>query len=150
MISSFPKTSTTARRYQPRRRLLGRPPPRNTRPSAAAMPSVSAFASSSSALLRGPPARVRRLLVAAATRAHSSAAGDGSRARGGLPRFHTPSIPSSKVKTLPKPSATCPPPHRHSVERLALFPGGHAVGVISQLYLIRLLHLMFVCVGFPR
>ncbi|CAN6322740.1 unnamed protein product [Urochloa humidicola] len=65
------------------------------------MPSVSAFCSSSSALLRGPPARIRRLLlVAAATRAHSSAAGGASRARGGLPRFHAPSLPSSKGEVV--------------------------------------------------
>uniref|UniRef100_A0A0E0D634 16S rRNA (uracil(1498)-N(3))-methyltransferase n=1 Tax=Oryza meridionalis TaxID=40149 RepID=A0A0E0D634_9ORYZ len=48
-----------------------------------------------SALLRGlPPPRGRRLLVAAA-RAHSTAGG--SRARGGLPRFHSPTLPSSKA-----------------------------------------------------
>ncbi|KAF0914370.1 hypothetical protein E2562_028247, partial [Oryza meyeriana var. granulata] len=47
-----------------------------------------------SALLRGPPPRGRRLLVAAA-RAHSTAGG--SRARGGLPRFHAPTLPSSKA-----------------------------------------------------
>ncbi|XP_006651775.1 ribosomal RNA small subunit methyltransferase E [Oryza brachyantha] len=51
-----------------------------------------------SALLRGPPAqRGRRLLVAAA-RAHSTAGG--SRARGGLPRFHAPTLPSSKGEVV--------------------------------------------------
>ncbi|CAN6292365.1 unnamed protein product [Urochloa humidicola] len=64
------------------------------------MPSVFAFSSSSSALLRGHPARIRRLLVAAATRAHGSAAGGASRARGGLPRFHAPSLPSSKGEVV--------------------------------------------------
>ncbi|CAN6303684.1 unnamed protein product [Urochloa humidicola] len=64
------------------------------------MPSVLAFSSSSSPLLRVHPARIRCLLVAAATRAHSSAAGGASRARGGLPRFHTPSLPSSKGEVV--------------------------------------------------
>lgn len=79
------------------------------------MPSVSVFFSSSSALLRGPP-RIRRLLASAATRAHSSAAG-ASRSRGELPRFHTPSLPSSKVNALVYSSASSPPPPRHFVER---------------------------------
>ncbi|OEL34484.1 hypothetical protein BAE44_0004491 [Dichanthelium oligosanthes] len=59
------------------------------------MLSASTLSSSFSSLWRGPPARIRRLLLVAATRAHSSATG-ASRARGGLPRFHTPSLPSSK------------------------------------------------------
>ncbi|KAF8675402.1 hypothetical protein HU200_047768 [Digitaria exilis] len=63
------------------------------------MPSVSAFSASFSALRRRAPARTRRLLAVAATRAHSSAAG-ASRARGGLPRFHAPSLPSSKGEVV--------------------------------------------------
>ncbi|GJM96484.1 hypothetical protein PR202_ga13323 [Eleusine coracana subsp. coracana] len=63
------------------------------------MPSAAAFSSSFSALLRVRPPRSRRLLLAAATRAHSGAAGE-SRARGGLPRFHTPSLPSSKGEVV--------------------------------------------------
>ena len=58
------------------------------------MLSSAALSSSSSALLRGAPPRTRQLLLAAPARAHSGAA---SRARGGLPRFHAPSLPSSKV-----------------------------------------------------
>ncbi|TVU45260.1 hypothetical protein EJB05_04741, partial [Eragrostis curvula] len=63
------------------------------------MPPAAAFSTSFSALLRVPPPRTRRLLVAAATRAHSAAAGE-SRARGGLPRFHTPTLPSSKGEVV--------------------------------------------------
>nr|CAB3498345.1 unnamed protein product [Digitaria exilis] len=63
------------------------------------MPSVSVFSASFSALRRGPTVKTRRLLAVAATRAHSSAAG-ASRARGGLPRFHAPSLPASKGEVV--------------------------------------------------
>ena len=65
------------------------------------MLSSAVFSSSSSALLRGAPPRTRRLLLAAPARAHSGAA---SRARGGLPRFHAPSLPSSKVSVFLSPA----------------------------------------------
>lgn len=55
---------------------------------------LSSAAFSSSPLLRGAPLRTRHLLLAPPARAHGGAA---SRARGGLPRFHAPSLPSSKV-----------------------------------------------------
>ncbi|EER93522.1 uncharacterized protein LOC8060533 [Sorghum bicolor] len=61
------------------------------------MLSSAALSSSSSALLRGAPPRTRQLLLAAPARAHSGAA---SRARGGLPRFHAPSLPSSKGEVI--------------------------------------------------
>ncbi|KQK13395.1 uncharacterized protein LOC100841987 [Brachypodium distachyon] len=62
------------------------------------MPPAANF-SSFSALLRGPPPPTRRLLVAAAAaRAHSTSGC--SRARGGLPRFHSPSLPSSKGEVV--------------------------------------------------
>lgn len=64
--------------------------------TAAAMPPAATF-SSFSALMRRPPPPTRRLLVAAA-RAHSTAGA--SRARGGLPRFHSPSLPSSKGEVV--------------------------------------------------
>ncbi|VAI02014.1 unnamed protein product [Triticum turgidum subsp. durum] len=60
------------------------------------MPPAATF-SSFSALMRRPPPPARRLLVAAA-RAHSTAGA--SRARGGLPRFHSPSLPSSKGEVV--------------------------------------------------
>ncbi|KAM3294317.1 hypothetical protein ACQJBY_037300 [Aegilops geniculata] len=62
------------------------------------MPPAATF-SSFSALMRRPPPPARRLLVAAAAaRAHSTAGA--SRARGGLPRFHSPSLPSSKGEVV--------------------------------------------------
>ncbi|WVZ60420.1 hypothetical protein U9M48_010443 [Paspalum notatum var. saurae] len=65
------------------------------------MLSPAAFSSSSfSALLRRAPPRTRRLLLGAPERAHSVAAGAASRARGGLPRFHAPSLPSSKGEVI--------------------------------------------------
>ncbi|XP_044980209.1 ribosomal RNA small subunit methyltransferase E [Hordeum vulgare subsp. vulgare] len=60
------------------------------------MPPAATF-SSFAALMRRPPPPTRRLLVAAA-RAHSTAGT--SRARGGLPRFHSPSLPSSKGEVV--------------------------------------------------
>ncbi|XBH54322.1 hypothetical protein VPH35_076652 [Triticum aestivum] len=54
--------------------------------------------SSFSALMRRPPPPARRLLVVAAARAHSTAGA--SRARGGLRRFHSPSLPSSKGEVV--------------------------------------------------
>ncbi|AQK63154.1 methyltransferase [Zea mays] len=56
---------------------------------------LSSAAFSSSPLLRGAPLRTRHLLLAPPARAHGGAA---SRARGGLPRFHAPSLPSSKFR----------------------------------------------------
>ncbi|KAF7044043.1 hypothetical protein CFC21_053323 [Triticum aestivum] len=62
------------------------------------MPPAATF-SSFSALMRRPPPPARRLLVPpAAARAHSTAGA--SRARGGLPRFHSPSLPLSKGEVV--------------------------------------------------
>lgn len=58
---------------------------------------LSSAAFSSSPLLRGAPLRTRHLLLAPPARAHGGAA---SRARGGLPRFHAPSLPSSKGEVI--------------------------------------------------
>ncbi|KAJ1293769.1 hypothetical protein BS78_01G094300 [Paspalum vaginatum] len=65
------------------------------------MLSPAAFSSSSfSALLRRASPRTRRLLLGTRARAHSGAAGAASRARGGLPRFHAPSLPSLKGEVI--------------------------------------------------
>ncbi|PWZ20582.1 hypothetical protein Zm00014a_037260 [Zea mays] len=58
---------------------------------------LSSAAFFSSPLLRGAPLRTRHLLLAPPARAHGGAA---SRARGGLPRFHAPSLPSSKGEVI--------------------------------------------------
>ncbi|KAL5210125.1 hypothetical protein ABZP36_005748 [Zizania latifolia] len=58
------------------------------------------------ALLRGPPPRARCLFLVAAARAHSMAGGN--RARGGLPRFHSPTLPSSKASALVASSSARP------------------------------------------
>jgi len=85
---------------------LRRLSPRDNRPGDGEMLSSAAFSSSSSALLRGAPPRTRRLLLGAPARAHSGAA---SRARGGLPRFHAPSLPSSKVSVFVSPAPAVRP-----------------------------------------
>jgi hypothetical protein len=92
------------------------------------MPSVAALSASFAALLRVPSPRSRRLVLVPATRVHSSTAGS-SRARGGLPRFHAPSLSLSKVSTLAA-AADCRPPRRHSAERRVLVPHKHVVGII--------------------
>ncbi|KAM0926557.1 hypothetical protein ACQ4PT_003590 [Festuca glaucescens] len=61
------------------------------------MPPAAAFSSFSALVRRPPPPRFQRLLVAAA-RAHSTSGA--SQARGGLPRFHSPYLPSSKASAL--------------------------------------------------
>ncbi|KAM0926175.1 hypothetical protein ACQ4PT_003744 [Festuca glaucescens] len=61
------------------------------------MPPAATFSSFSALVRRPPPPRFQRLLVAAA-RAHSTARA--SQARGGLPRFHSPSLPSSKGEVV--------------------------------------------------